>query len=144
MGSVVSATLNATQSKNAWSAKSEQFYAAAEHYLAQAHAHFEDGIYDIALEDAYRAALKVAGAVCLESTVIQKRKRLPSSAWEKLQLTGARGKYWAAVFRRYSPLRGRVASGIVHLPDADTVVSLLADVERFYGEVRPDWGLLQA
>ena len=64
--------------------------------LAQAHDDFEAGRHDLAMENAYRAALRIAGARSAQSPVVRKRKRLPTNAWDKLALTGAAGADWAA------------------------------------------------
>ena len=88
------------------------------------------------MENAYRAALRVAGARNAGSPVVRKRKRLPTNAWDKLALTGDDGTHWAAVFKRYSAQRGRVASGIETDPGAAVVHRLLADAEEFYLSTR--------
>lgn len=132
MASVVSATTGSVYGAGARVSRADQFLAAAESLIAQAHDDFEAGRHDLAMENAYRAALRVAGARSAQSPVIRKRKRLPTNAWDKLALTGAAGAEWAAVFRRYSGQRGRVASGIDLNPGSAVVHRLLADVEDFY------------
>ncbi|WJY97930.1 SAV_6107 family HEPN domain-containing protein [Corynebacterium fournieri] len=131
-GSVISATTGAVYGQGARVSRADQFLAAAEGLISQAHDDFEAGRYDLAMENAYRAALRVAGARNSASPVVCKRKRLPTSAWDKLALTGLDGKRWAETFKRYSAQRGRVASGIETDPGAVVVHRLLADVEDFY------------
>ncbi|MCP1386727.1 SAV_6107 family HEPN domain-containing protein [Corynebacterium sp. TA-R-1] len=132
MNSIISATTNSTYGTAARPSRRDVFLASAEDLLAAARADLLAGQLDLAMENAYRAALRVAGAVNAGSPVIRKRKRLPTSAWDKLALTGDDGKEWANRFRRYSRERGRVASGIQRQPDGETVRRLLADAEAFY------------
>lgn len=132
MGSVVSATTGRAYGDAPKTSRSEAFAAAAEELLLQAHAEFEEGRNDLAMEYAYRAALRIAGAFNAQSSVLRKRKRLPSSAWDKLALTGEEGAAWARTFSRYSAQRGRVASGIESAPAASVVAALLSDVDAFY------------
>lgn len=132
--------VSATTSRAPTAGKRDRFLAAADGFIAQAHIELEAGREDVALEQSYLAALRIAGAVCATSPVVRKRKRLPSSAWDKLALTGAEGKRWAERFRRYSALRGRVASGIQREIPAGRVMELLAQAERFYEFAQPDFG----
>ena len=136
MGSVVSATTGAVYGRGARVSKADQFLAAAEELIGLAHDDFEAGRHDVAMENAYRAALRVAGARNVSSPIVRKRKRLPTSAWDKLALTGKDGVHWATVFKRYSTQRGRVASGIETDPGAAVVHRLLSDAEEFYLSTR--------
>lgn len=137
MGSIVSATTRATYGAAGSLSQRDQFLASAEALIAAAHDEIEAGHFDLALENAYRGALRVAGAVNADSPDLQKRKRRPSSAWDKLALTGEEGKLWAARFQSYSRTRSRVVSGIDTAPDPSLVFRLLADVEEFYIAVHP-------
>ncbi|UUA86605.1 MULTISPECIES: SAV_6107 family HEPN domain-containing protein [Corynebacterium] len=137
MNSVISATTNEVYGARVRQSKRDQFLETADGCLTYAYERFEEGAYDEAMEYAYRAALRTAGAVCSDSPVIQKRKRLPSSAWKKLALTGKGGERWANVFESFSRERGRVASGIEHMPPADRVAQLLEQAEQFYLEALP-------
>lgn len=137
MNSVISATTSRAYGSPAKASRRDGFLGAAEQLIAAAHEEVEAGRFDLVMENAYRAALRVAGAVCAESPVVRKRKRLPTSAWDKLVLAGEREKAWAAKFRSYSRLRGRVASGLEINPDPAVVLRLLADAEEFYFEVHP-------
>lgn len=132
MGSIMSATTGAVYGAGARVGRVEQFLTAAEGLLSQAHDDFEEGRHDLAMENAYRAALRVAGARNAASPIVRKRKRLPTSAWDKLALTGVDGARWAKVFQHYSAQRGRVASGIESDPGAQVVHQLLSDTEDFY------------
>ncbi len=136
IGSVVSATTGAVYGRGARVSRVDQFLAAAEELIGLAHDDFEAGHHDMAMENAYRAALRVAGARNAASPIVRKRKRLPTSAWDKLALTGDDGAHWAAVFKRYSAQRGRVASGIETDPGAAVVYRLLAHAEEFYQSTR--------
>ncbi|WP_291314254.1 SAV_6107 family HEPN domain-containing protein [Corynebacterium sp. UBA2622] len=137
MNTIISATTGAAYGAPAGASKSGKFFSSADELLRRAHAEQAQGHGDLALEYAYRAALRVAGAVCAESPVVRKRKRLPSSAWEKLALTGESGTAWARRLSAYSAMRGRVASGIQPAPDPDTVEAFLAVVEDFYAASQP-------
>lgn len=137
MNSVISATTNEVYGARVRQSKRDQFFETADTCLTFAYERFEEGAYDEAMEYAYRAALRTAGAVCADSPVIQKRKRLPTSAWKKLALTGKGGERWATVFEAFSRERGRVASGIEHMPPAARVSQLLEQAERFYCESLP-------
>ena len=75
MGSVVSATTGAVYGRGARISKADQFLAAAEELIGLAHDDFEAGRHDVAMENAYRAALRVAGARNAGSPVVRKRKR---------------------------------------------------------------------
>lgn len=138
MNSVISATtgsvMGAPTAHGRNMKRIDGFLASAESLLASASEHLAGGKGDLGLEDAYRAALRVAGAVNAASPVIANRKRLPTSAWDKLALTGESAKAWAAQFKRYSALRGRVASGIVTQPPREDVVALLDLAYAFYDE----------
>lgn len=137
MQSVISATTSRAYGAPAKVSRRDAFLASAESLLIAAHEEFEDGRADLAMESAYRAALRVAGAVVADSEALRRRKRLPTSAWEKLSLVSYSGQRWAARFRSYSRLRGRVVSGLELHPDPVIVVRLLADAEEFYHEVHP-------
>ncbi|WP_115686173.1 SAV_6107 family HEPN domain-containing protein [Corynebacterium senegalense] len=137
MNSIISATTGAAYGAVAGASKSSKFFAAADGLLGRASALAASGDYALALEYGYRAALRIAGAVCADSPVIRRRKRLPSSAWDKLALTGESGAAWAGELSRYSALRGRVASGIETAPDPETVRSFLRRVEEFYIASQP-------
>ncbi|WP_026196260.1 SAV_6107 family HEPN domain-containing protein [Corynebacterium lubricantis] len=149
MNSVISATTGSVSGAPSRLGKSGNFLATAESLLRSAQVYLEQGKLDLALEYAYRAALRVAGAVNADSPVIKKRKRLPSSAWQRLALTGVSGQKWAAEFEQYSTLRGRVASGIVTSPNREVVervFSLAAEfyAEVFYGDSLPENGVVSA
>lgn len=137
MNSVISATTSTTYAGSHRPSKRDVFLASAADLLAAAQRDRAAGNDDLAMENGYRAALRLAGAVNAASPAIRKRKRLPTSAWDKLALTGDEGARWAARFRSYSRERGRVASGVQLAPGAETVDRLLADVEAFYLEVLP-------
>ncbi len=134
MGSVVSATTGRTYGDAGAPRKADAFLFAAETLLADAHKEFAAGHYDLALENAYRAALRIAGARNAQSAALRKRKRLPTNAWDKLALTGDEGVRWAQEFSVYSVQRGRVASGIEDNPSPVVVSNLIGAAEEFYLE----------
>lgn len=135
MNSIISATTGATCGTVPRVTQYEVFLDSARELLADAQLRIARGEYDLAIESAYRAALRTAGAAIAESAAVAKRKRLPTSAWDKLRITGARGKVWADVFSGYSALRGRVASGIELRPNPVKATALVADAADFYAEV---------
>lgn len=135
MNSVISATTGSVSGAPVRVGKSATFLATAESLLEESRAYLAAGDYSLALEYGYRAALRVAGAVNADSPVIRKRKRLPTSAWEKLALTGAEGKEWAEKLEKFSTLRSRVSTGIVTSPDSVVVRHVVALAEEFYAEV---------
>ncbi|MHA2789368.1 SAV_6107 family HEPN domain-containing protein [Corynebacterium sp. S7] len=135
MNSVISATTGSVSGAPTRVGKSGAFLSSAESLLHSAQTYLQEGKLDLALEYAYRAALRVAGAVNADSPVIRKRKRLPSSAWQRLALTGASGQKWATEFEQYSALRGRVASGIVTSPNRAVVERVFSLAAEFFAEV---------
>ena len=124
MSSVVSATTSKAYGSTSRPSRRDTFLTSADSLLLAAREEVERGQFDLAMESAYRAALRVAGAVCAGSSAVKKRKRLPTSAWEKLALTGLQGEQWAARFKQFSRERGRVASGIQSNPDPAVVLEL--------------------
>lgn len=144
MNSVISSTTSKAYGSARKPSRRDTFLESADALLIAAHEEVEAGRLDLAMESAYRAALRIAGAVCAESEKVRKRKRLPTSAWDKLALTGAEGVQWAARLKKYSSARARVASGIEPQPDAGMVVELLGVVEEFYFYAHPSYASLAA
>lgn len=137
MGNVISATTRSAYGTRRGSQR-ETFLSSAGELLDTSRMHLESGSYDLALEYAYQAALRTAGAEVATSVSVARRKRLPSSAWDKLALTGQTGKEWAAIFAGYSRLRGRVASGIELHPAPADVEKLVDLAHEFFREVNGD------
>ena len=137
VSSVISATTRKAYGAAVQPSRRDAFLAAAEQLLAAADREMDTGAIDLAMEYAYRAALRIAGAVNADSAVLRKRKRLPTSAWDKLALTGAQGQMWAARLQTFSGQRGRVASGLDQRPDPVIVQRLLDTTKAFYLEVHP-------
>lgn len=135
MSSVISATTGAVYGAKPAASRHDEFLSSAHALLNDAHDQLAAGAPDLALESAYRAALRTAGAAAAQSPVVAKRKRLPTSAWDKLALTGPRGKYWADTFSGFSRLRGRVASGIELRPRREEAERLLDLASSFYEEI---------
>lgn len=127
MGHVISATTRFSRATR----DRERFLFHAHVLLREARASSAAGDAELALESAYQAALRAAGAKISVSSAVAKRKRLPSSAWDRLALTGDSGAGWAATFSAYSRLRSRVASGIEQDPDPHVVDGLIRQVEDF-------------
>ena len=67
------------------------FILKAQALLAQAHVHREAGEWDLALESAYQAALRTAGARISASAVAGRRRR-PTGAWDQLRMVDAEGR----------------------------------------------------
>lgn len=138
MGQVISATTRFGGKGSA----SDRFLASARSLLVDADRDAQAGKWDLALENAYRAALRVAGARIASSAAVAKRRRLPTSAWDRLALVDAAGAGRARDFAAYSGLRQRVASGIIVDPDEATVRRVLDLAREFLAEVEAEsgWG----
>ena len=102
MAQVISATARRVQRQGGNGAKRQRFLTQAALLLADARADASTGRMDQALEKAYQAALRTAGACVAASATVSKRKRLPTSAWDRLSLVGVEEKQWAEKFRAYS------------------------------------------
>ncbi|GAB3940555.1 SAV_6107 family HEPN domain-containing protein [Corynebacterium tapiri] len=126
MGDIISATTTATE------AKSARFLSSASLLLDQAERCAEAGEWGLALENAYQAALRTAGARTSADPAIKRRKRLPTSAWARLQLMGGDAQRWAVELSGYSRLRSRVLSGIEPDPDPGRVRELIDLARAFY------------
>ncbi|MDY3127831.1 MAG: SAV_6107 family HEPN domain-containing protein [Corynebacterium sp.] len=113
MAQVISATIRRAQRGNSGYAQRQHFLAQALLLLNESRALAAEGKYDLALEKAYQSGLRTAGAAMATSSVIAKRKRLPSSAWDRLELVGSAEKEWASSFRAHSRTRSRVLSGML-------------------------------
>lgn len=134
MGQVISATARRTQRQGGQPSKRQRFLTQAALLLADARADAGNGRMDQALEKAYQAGLRIAGACVAASATVSKRRRLPSSAWDRLVLVGAEEKEWAEKFRAYSRTRSRLASGIDR-EVADQVVFDLMDLAARFLEM---------
>lgn len=100
----------------------------------------------IAFESAYQAALRTAGARVAGSAKLAKRKRLPTSAWDRLAQVDDQGASEAERFSGYSRKRGRVASGIEPGPERAMVADFIDMVGSFLASAEADagWGVLAA
>ena len=143
MAQVISATARRTQRQGGHSgngvnggngAKRQHFLTQAALLLADARADAAKGRMDQALEKAYQAALRTAGACVAASPTVSKRRRLPTSAWDRLSLVGVDEKAWAEKFRAYSRTRSRLASGMDR-EVADSVVFNLMDLASRFLEI---------
>lgn len=122
-------------------AKRDRFLVNARVLLDQSREHLSAGDTGLALESAYQAALRTAGARISGSAKIAKRKRLPASAWEKLAIVDDDGAVQAAQFSNYSSVRSRISSGIDPDPDAEFVTEFLRLAGDFLlaAEVEAGW-----
>ena len=111
-------------------AKRDRFLRQARDLIASARTFAAEDRLDQALELAYQAGLRTAGARVAVSPVA-KRRRLPSSAWEQLSLVSAADKEWAEEFSRYSRIRSRLASGLEDTPPTEVVFAVLELAARF-------------
>ncbi|QPK78513.1 hypothetical protein G7Y31_08075 [Corynebacterium lizhenjunii] len=114
--------------------KRQRFLSQAHGLLFQARREAAAGDWPQALEFAYQAGLRTAGAWVADSPVA-KRKRLPSSAWDRLALVGAEAKGWAQRFRAYGTTRSRVMSGLDDCVEAQLVLELIALAGDFLARV---------
>lgn len=115
------------------------FIAKARELLTQAVQYREAGEWGEALECAYRAGLRTAGAR-ISSSATAGRKRRSSSAWERLKVIDDDGARWATAFGQYSRLRSRVSSGIERDVDHEVVDHLIELATEFLAEVEVDVG----
>lgn len=111
--------------------------------LAQAVDYRADGEWDLALEVAFQAALRTAGARISASPVAARRRR-PSNAWDQLRLVDEDGVRWATEFSQYSRLRSRVSSGLDLSVDHDVVNRVMELAAQFLAEVEEEAGWLPA
>lgn len=141
MAQVISATA-AARSRNRealQSVRRDRFVGQALDLLADARKSAARGRLEDALEMAYRASLRAAGARVAASTVAR-RRRLPSSAWEQVALIGPADAQWAAEFKGYSRVRSRVASGLDPVPGEDAVYEYLALAARYVDATESELG----
>ena len=141
MAQVISATA-AARSRNRealQSVRRDRFVGQALDLLADARKSAASGRLEDALEMAYRASLRAAGARVAASTVAR-RRRLPSSAWEQVALIGPADAQWAAEFKDYSRVRSRVASGLDPVPGEDAVYEYLALAARYVDATESELG----
>ena len=131
MAQIISATR--TRSTGRASGKRARFLFQARELLDAARGYAAEGRFDQALEVAYQSALRTAGARVAASAVAR-RRRLPSSVWDRLALVGVEEKRWAESFRGYSRTRARVASGLDEVPGEDFVYGLMQRAAQFLDE----------
>ncbi|MCG7440621.1 MULTISPECIES: SAV_6107 family HEPN domain-containing protein [Corynebacterium] len=131
MAQIISATR--TRSFGREGGKRARFLFQARELLDSARGYAAHGRFDQALEVAYQAALRTAGARVAASAVAR-RRRLPSSAWERLALVGVEDKRWAETFKAYSRTRARVASGLDEVPGEKFVYGLMQRSAQFLDE----------
>ena len=114
--------------------KRVRFLAQGYDLLDRARVEASAGKYEEALEFVYQAALRTAGA-WVASSRVAKRKRLPSSAWERLALVGEDAQEWADKLKAYSRTRSRVISGLDDSVEPEVVLELMALVGEFLAVV---------
>lgn len=150
MAQVISATTKFAQRAHATGrrhqdglAKHYTFLAKSEDLLTRARATAADDRFNDAVELAYQAGLRAAGA-WIAVTAVGKRKRVPSSAWDQLALVGGAGREWAQEFRGYSRLRSRLVTGLEDAADPDVALRLLETAAEFVSVVRSEGAAEQA
>lgn len=136
MAQVISAT---TSFNRGAGAKYQRFMLQAGQLLAQARTYAVQSRWDQALEMAYQAALRTAGAR-ISLSAVARRKRKPSSAWDQLALVDVESKRWAEKLAAFSRLRGRVASGLESDVPESTVFELMELTSTFMAEVEAEQG----
>ena len=130
----MSQVISATAKFNRPALKREEFLGKARILLAEAKKAQTKGQADLALEYAYQAALRTAGARIATSKVAG-RARKPKSAWDQLRLVDEEGVAQAEKFSAYSRIRSRVASGVEFGIDEGVVRRLIDEVQVFIYEV---------
>lgn len=93
-----------------------------------------DGDQQQALEFAYWAGLRLAGARVMVSPV-EKRRRKPKSAWQQLALVNKSSERWAELFQPYSQLSREIELGLGAEISQLHVHALLKQVAEFRAEV---------
>ncbi|AZA13959.1 SAV_6107 family HEPN domain-containing protein [Corynebacterium choanae] len=118
----------------------DSYISRANELLALSYRQLREGEFDEALENAYRAALRTAGARIAAAGAANKRGR-PTSAWEQLARLDELGAVQAASFRRWKGIRQDVLCGVSHA-DAQMVNDLLSEVESLLTVVEQEAGWL--
>ena len=131
MAQIISATR--TRSLGREGGKRARFLFQARELLDVARVYAAEGRFDQALEVAYQSALRTAGAR-VAASVVARRRRLPSSAWDRLALVGVEDKRWAESFKGYSRTRARVSSGLDEAPSEEYVYGLMQHAAQFLDE----------
>ena len=132
MATVISAT---TRFGGRGEAKRAEFLGKAHVLLTQSQVALRAGDEASALELAYQAALRTAGARIAVSAVAQ-RKRKPHGAWDQLALFDETGVEQAA----FSRLRSRVSSGMEVEVDPVIVREFVQRVRGFLDSVDAEAG----
>lgn len=130
MSNVVSATTRFVQRAGG----AQRLLDGAYIHLAQAGELSHRGDMCSALEYAYRAALRAAGARVAMSPIAA-RKRKPTSAIEQLRLVGKVENVWADKIASYSRLRSRISTGLETEVSAQTVRGLISIVSDFLHDI---------
>jgi len=136
MATVISAT---TRFGGRGEAKRAEFLEKAHVLLTQSQVALRAGDEASALELAYQAALRTAGARIAVSAVAQ-RKRKPHGAWDQLALVDETGVEQAADFKAFSKLRSRVSSGMEVEVDPVIVREFVQRVRGFLDSVDAEAG----
>lgn len=137
MGQIISAT---TRFDSQTAHRRDAFLAKARVLLSQAEVYRTKGQLIEALDAAYQAALRLAGARIADSPLARRRRGLPSGAWEQLKLVDDAGEAQAAEFAAYSRLRSRLLSGAQREVSERVVDELIAKVADFLVAVEGSLG----
>lgn len=137
MGQIISAT---TRFDSQAARRRDDFIAKARVLLSQAEVYRAKGQLIEALDVAYQAALRLAGARIADSAVARRRRGVPSGAWEQLKLVDDAGVAQAEEFAVYSRLRSRLLSGAQWEVSEVVVDELIGKVSEFLGAVEGSLG----
>ncbi|MBG9325346.1 hypothetical protein I4J33_02375 [Corynebacterium belfantii] len=126
----MSVIISATTRFAGKSGKGHDFLAKAELMLNESRKWEAQGDNASALEYAYRAGLRAAGAMVTCSRIAS-RKRKSSNVWDHLRMIGPEGIQWADRFQKFSRTRSRVVSGIDPGVSVEVVHRLQLLVDEF-------------
>lgn len=132
MTHIISAT--AKYARSGHSGKRLHFLFQSYELLQRARLEAAAGHCEEAFEYAYQAALRGAGS-WVAGTPVSQRRRLPSSAWDRLALTGIEGRRWSGKLRAYSRQRSRLITGLDDAVDMEAVLRLISVVAEFLDAV---------
>ncbi|MEL6050252.1 SAV_6107 family HEPN domain-containing protein [Corynebacterium rouxii] len=129
---VMSVIISATTRFAGKSGKGHGFLAKAELMLNESRKWEAQGDNASALEYAYRAGLRAAGAMVACSRIAS-RKRKSSNVWDQLRMIGPEGIQWADRFQKFSRTRSRVVNGMDPGVSIEVVHRLQLLVDEFIG-----------
>ncbi|UQV53550.1 SAV_6107 family HEPN domain-containing protein [Corynebacterium pseudodiphtheriticum] len=131
---VISATTKFNHTADVSRVRHQKLLDSAVLLVEQAGEQFHAGEDARALELAYMAGLRLAGARVALSPVERKRRK-PSSAWGQLALVDAEAERWAQRFQQFSGIRRDIDLGQAVEVSQLQVISLIKLVSEFLAEV---------